>query len=79
VARPRRLGKHSDQRTVKWAEPVLFHFAVTKPLAMGSQGPPAGPSGRREDAEDHDLMSTLVLNELLRAPVADQSAGQACQ
>jgi hypothetical protein len=45
----------------------LFHFAVTKPVAMYSQAPLARLFGRPEDADDHALMSTLVLNGLLRA------------
>jgi AcrR family transcriptional regulator len=46
----------------------LFHFAVTKPLAMYSQAPLARLFGRPEDTEDHDLLSTLVLNGLLTRP-----------
>jgi TetR/AcrR family transcriptional regulator len=43
----------------------LFHFAVTKPLAMYGQTPLARMFGRPDDADDHSLMSTLVLNGLL--------------
>ncbi len=43
----------------------LFHFAVTKPLAMYSQTPLARLFGRPEDADDHALLSDLVLNGLL--------------
>ncbi|HVV08268.1 TetR/AcrR family transcriptional regulator [Amycolatopsis sp.] len=46
----------------------LFHFAVTKPLAMYSQTPLARLFGRPDDAGDHELLSTLVLNGLLARP-----------
>lgn len=46
----------------------LFHFAVTKPLALYSQTPLARLYGRPDDADDHTLMSTLVLNGLLAQP-----------
>jgi AcrR family transcriptional regulator len=55
----------------------LFHFAVTKPLAMYSQAPLARLFGRPDDADDHTLMSTLVLNGLLCAEATDQSPGPA--
>ncbi len=46
----------------------LFHFAITKPLALYSQAPLARLFGRPDDADDHTLMSTLVLNGLLASP-----------
>jgi len=55
-----RQGKIAD---IPW---YLFHFAVTKPLAMYSQAPLARLFGRPDDADDHTLMSTLVLSGLLR-------------
>ncbi|MCI2416617.1 TetR/AcrR family transcriptional regulator [Saccharopolyspora sp. K220] len=46
----------------------LFHFAVTKPLAMYSQTPLARLFDRPDDADDHELLSTVVLNGLLTQP-----------
>lgn len=46
----------------------LFHFAVTKPLAMYSQTPLARLLGRPDDADDHELLSTVVLKGLLTQP-----------
>jgi hypothetical protein len=43
----------------------VFHFAVTKPLAMYGQAPLARLFGRPDDADDYALLSTLVLNGLL--------------
>ena len=43
----------------------LFHFAVTKPLAMYSQAPLARLFDRPADADDHALLSDLILNGLL--------------
>jgi TetR/AcrR family transcriptional regulator len=65
VARPvfDRLVHQGTLRDIPW---YLFHFAVTKPLAMYSQAPLARLFGRPDDADDHTLMSTLVLNGLLR-------------
>jgi AcrR family transcriptional regulator len=57
-----RLVRQGQLRDVPW---YLFHFAVTKPVAMYSQAPLARLFGRPEDADDHALMSTLVLNGLL--------------
>jgi TetR/AcrR family transcriptional regulator len=57
-----RLIHQGTLRDIPW---YLFHFAVTKPLAMYSQAPLARLFGRPEDADDHTLMSTLVLNGLL--------------
>jgi AcrR family transcriptional regulator len=57
-----RLVREGQLRDIPW---YLFHFAVTKPLAMYSQAPLARLFGRPEDADDHALMSTLVLNGLL--------------
>ena len=57
-----RLVREGTLRDIPW---YLFHFAVTKPLAMYSQAPLARLFGRPDDADDHTLMSTLVLNGLL--------------
>jgi hypothetical protein len=57
-----RLVQKGTLRDIPW---YLFHFAVTKPLAMYSQAPLARLFGRPDDAADHTLMSTLVLNGLL--------------
>jgi TetR/AcrR family transcriptional regulator len=57
-----RLIYQGTLRDIPW---YLFHFAVTKPLAMYSQAPLARLFGRPEDADDHTLMSTLLLNGLL--------------
>jgi AcrR family transcriptional regulator len=64
VARPvfDRLVAEGTLRDIPW---YLFHFAVTKPLAMYSQEPLARLFGRPDDADDHTLMSMLVLNGLL--------------
>jgi AcrR family transcriptional regulator len=74
AARPlfERLVRQGQLRDVPW---YLFHFAVTKPLAMYSQAPLARLFGRPDEADDHALMSMLVLNGLLRAPAADQPPG----
>lgn len=63
VARPvfDRLVAEGTLRDIPW---YLFHFAVTKPPAMYSQAPLARLFGRPDDADDHTLMSTLVLNGL---------------
>jgi TetR/AcrR family transcriptional regulator len=50
-------------RDIPW---YLFHFAVTKPMAMYAQVPLARLFGRPDDADDHALLSTLVLNGLLQ-------------
>jgi TetR/AcrR family transcriptional regulator len=57
-----RLVREGTLRDIPW---YLFHFAVTKPLAMYGQAPLARLFGRPDDADDHTLMSTLVLNGLL--------------
>jgi hypothetical protein len=57
-----RLVHEGTLRDIPW---YLFHFAITKPLAMYSQAPLARLFGRPDDADDHTLMSTLVLNGLL--------------
>ena len=57
-----RLVRQGTIRDVPW---YLFHFAVTKPLAMYGQLPLARMFGRPDNADDHSLMSTLVLNGLL--------------
>jgi TetR/AcrR family transcriptional regulator len=58
-----RLVHRGTLRDMPW---YLFHFAVTKPLAMYSQASLARLFGRPDDADDHTLMSTVVLNGLLR-------------
>jgi hypothetical protein len=68
-----RLVRQGQLRDIPW---YLFHFAATKPLAMYSQAPLARLFGRPEDADDHALMSTLVLNGLLSAPPAGHQPGQ---
>jgi TetR/AcrR family transcriptional regulator len=64
AARPafERLVREGKLRDVPW---YLFHFAVTKPLAMYGQAPLARLFGRPDDADDHTLLSTVVLNGLL--------------
>jgi TetR/AcrR family transcriptional regulator len=64
AARPMfdRLVSEGQLRDMPW---YLFHFAVTKPLAMYSQAPLARLFGRPEDADDHVLLSDLILNGLL--------------
>ncbi|MCW2941544.1 MAG: putative TetR-family regulator [Actinomycetia bacterium] len=57
-----RLVRDGAIRDIPW---YLFHFAVTKPLAMYSQVPLARLFGRPDDTDDHTLMSTLVLGGLL--------------
>ena len=57
-----RLVHDGRLRDMPW---YLFHFAVTKPLAMYSQAPLARLFGRPGDADDHALLSDLVLNGLL--------------
>jgi TetR/AcrR family transcriptional regulator len=57
-----RLVREGIVRDIPW---YLFHFAVTKPLAMYGQAPLARLFGRPDDADDHALLSTLVLNGLL--------------
>jgi hypothetical protein len=63
AARPlfERLVQQGEIRDIPWN---LFHFAVTKPLAMYSKEPLARLFGRSDDADDHTLMSALVLNGL---------------
>jgi TetR/AcrR family transcriptional regulator len=57
-----RLVREGQLRDMPW---YLFHFAVTKPLAMYSQAPLARLFGRPDDADDHALLSDLILNGLL--------------
>jgi AcrR family transcriptional regulator len=56
-----RLVREGKVRDIPW---YLFHFIVTKPLAMYSQEPLARLFGRPDDADDHAMLSTLVLNGL---------------
>jgi TetR/AcrR family transcriptional regulator len=60
-----RLVRAGTMRDIPW---YLFLFAVTKPLAMYGQAPLARLFGRPDDADDHTLMSTLVLHGLLTCP-----------
>jgi len=57
-----RLVRAGTLRDIPW---YLFHFAVTKPLAMYGQAPLARLFGRPDDVDDHTLMSTVVLAGLL--------------
>jgi AcrR family transcriptional regulator len=57
-----RLVRDGKLRDIPW---YLFHFVITKPTAMYGQLPLARLFGRPDDADDHDLLSTLVLNGLL--------------
>ncbi len=57
-----RLVQQGTLRDIPW---YLFHFVITKPLAMYGQTPLVRLFGRPDDADDHTLMSTLVLNGLL--------------
>jgi AcrR family transcriptional regulator len=57
-----RLAREGRLRDMPW---YLFHFAVTKPLAMYSQAPLVRLFGRPEDADDHAQLSDLILNGLL--------------
>ena len=57
-----RLVREGIIRDIPW---YVFHFAVTKPLAMYGQAPLARLFGRPDDADDYALLSTLVLNGLL--------------
>jgi TetR/AcrR family transcriptional regulator len=65
AARPvfERLVTQGKIRNIPW---YLFHFAITKPLAIYSQQPLARLFGRPDDADDHELLSTLVLLGLLQ-------------
>ncbi|MDT7798535.1 MAG: hypothetical protein QOI78_1968, partial [Actinomycetota bacterium] len=56
------LVREGKLRDIPW---YLFHFAVTKPLAMYGQTPLARLFGRPDDADDHHLLSTVVLRGLL--------------
>jgi TetR/AcrR family transcriptional regulator len=67
-----RLVCEGQLRDMPW---YLFHFAVTKPLAMYSQAPLARLFGRPEDADDHALLSDLVLNGLLNPAGTQAGAG----
>jgi len=57
-----RLVREGTLRDIPW---YLFHFAVTKPLTMYGQTPLARLFGRPDDADDHALLSTVVLRGLL--------------
>jgi TetR/AcrR family transcriptional regulator len=57
-----RLVLEGKLRDIPW---YLFHFAITKPLAMYGQTPLARQFGRPDDADDHELLSTVVLRGLL--------------
>jgi AcrR family transcriptional regulator len=49
-------------RPMPW---YLFHFLITAPSSLYSQPPLARRLGRPDDADDHDLMTELVLGGLL--------------
>lgn len=49
-------------RRMPW---YLFHFLITAPSSLYSQPPLARRVGRPDDADDHDLMTDLVLGGLL--------------
>jgi TetR/AcrR family transcriptional regulator len=57
-----KLVQEGKIRDIPW---YLFHFVLTKPLAMYGQEPLARLFGRPDDADDHALLSTLVLSGLL--------------
>jgi AcrR family transcriptional regulator len=56
-----RLVQAGRIRDIPW---YLFHFVVTKPTAMYGQEPLARLFGRPDDADDHAVLSTLVLEGL---------------
>jgi AcrR family transcriptional regulator len=56
-----RLVRAGRIRDIPW---YLFHFLVTKPTAMYGQEPLARLFGRPDDADDHAVLSTLVLEGL---------------
>jgi TetR/AcrR family transcriptional regulator len=57
-----RLVRQGQLRDMPW---YLFHFAVTKPLAMYSQAPLARLFGRPDNADDLAMFSELILKGLL--------------
>ncbi|MFD2796479.1 TetR/AcrR family transcriptional regulator [Promicromonospora vindobonensis] len=57
-----RLVERGDLRPMPW---YLFHFLITAPSSLYSQPPLARRVGRPDDADDHDLMTDLVLGGLL--------------
>jgi AcrR family transcriptional regulator len=57
-----RLVRDGKLRDVPW---YLFHFVITKPTALYGQQPLARLFGRPDDADDHELLSTLILSGLL--------------
>jgi AcrR family transcriptional regulator len=65
VARPlfERLVRAGTMRDIPW---YLFYFAIAKPLAMYGQAPLGRLFGRPDDADDHTMLSTLVLKGLLQ-------------
>lgn len=56
------LVERGTLRPMPW---YLFHFLVTAPSSLYSQPPLARRFGRPDDADDHDLMTDLVLGGLL--------------
>jgi TetR/AcrR family transcriptional regulator len=54
-----RQGRIGD---VPW---YLFVFVVSKPMAMYSQAPFARLFGRPDDADDHALLSSVLLSSVL--------------
>jgi AcrR family transcriptional regulator len=57
-----RLVDRGVLRPMPW---YLFHFLVTAPSSLYSQPPLARRVGRPDDADDHDLMTDLILGGLL--------------
>lgn len=57
-----RLVEQGVLRPMPW---YLFHFLITAPSSLYSQPPLARRVGRPDDADDHDLMTDLVLGGLL--------------
>ncbi|MFE7503819.1 TetR/AcrR family transcriptional regulator [Promicromonospora sp. NPDC057488] len=57
-----RLVERGVLRPMPW---YLFHFLITAPSSLYSQPPLARRVGRPDGADDHDLMTDLVLDGLL--------------
>lgn len=57
-----RLVGEGRLRPMPW---YLFYFLITAPTSLYSQPPLARLLGRPDDADDHDLMTDLVLGGLL--------------
>lgn len=59
-----RLVADGRIRQMPW---YLFYFLATSPTSLYSQPPLARLMGRPDDADDHDLMTDVVLHGLLAA------------